>query len=200
MITPETVKKCPYKTTESLGLTQTCRFIRQEFHPLQLAGVKYAVQGPDIDDYIRTFHNERTCLPPQLILDFHGTLNETIELMPILSMLLAGAEMMLAPTSQLGHKEPPGNTVPKLVFATRNVAPWRDFVRSSVSSIKHRHGQTDILHITVKQSVRKEWMPWNPKVDSLATRGRKEYATITLWKLKIGLGHLQLPFVDVSDD
>lgn len=193
-------KKATYEWTEyqkSAGLAQSCKQLRKEFLPLLLHHVQHHLKGQEMHDYIETFNSSMITIHVPVRIDFHGMEDETVELLPLLKM---AAKTWVSCYFLL--KWPEGTTdqvLDKLSSTATLVKAWRDFAGHSVSSIKYRVNDPQSFEIVVKQAAKEAWMPWDPRVDA-ATRPKKDCAAATLWRFRIGIGHLPMPKVEVVED
>jgi hypothetical protein len=122
--------------------------------------------------------------------------------------LIEGQPIDLLPLFQLGRD------YPKLFVKTNLVAPddaeqdicyklwfnlhaneaWLLFINNEASRILYCLGADVPLSIFVKPSARKEWMPWDPRVDRM-TCAQEHRGAAAIWRLRIGMGQFEMPYV-----
>jgi hypothetical protein len=184
---------------ESVGLAQSCQQFRKEYLPLHLDRVRcFNVMGHEMHEFVQTFGTSAITTLVPVVFNFEYTeTGQIFELWPRLKMALKthvgihhmSEKHLVKLNASLRH---PLNTI-------KDVEAFRAFIRDSVSSITYQVGHDESLRVMVKQSAKKEWMPWDPEVDA-ETRPRKDRAAAALWRFRMGFGPIQMPKVEIAED
>ncbi|KAI4675080.1 uncharacterized protein J4E88_007984 [Alternaria novae-zelandiae] len=197
----------------ALGLVHTCRQLRKEFQPLHLKDVHATVNIPDINEFIADFIPIPATCTNTLYIRIPRSYY-TVNLMPLLRFQSAATSVKINLLDP--YRAPDGFDIvhddrdedphyrffcflTAVLAALERTAAWRTYFRDAIVDITVDHAEHFSWTIKVKKDAKEDWMPWNAAT-SRESSSRQHRAAASMWRMRIGMGHIIMPNVVVASD
>jgi len=212
--TPAHASNNPYTHRIALGLVHTCRQLRKEFQPLHLKYVHATVNIPDINEFIADFIPIPATCTNTLYIRIPRSYY-TVNLMALLRFQNAATFVKIILLDPYRGPDtfdikPDDNRdgdphyrffcfLTAVLLALERTAAWRTYFRDAIVDITVDHAEHLSWTIKVKKDAKEDWMPWNAAT-SRESSSRQQRAAASMWKMRIGMGHIIMPNVIVASD
>lgn len=187
-----------YRHRKSLGLTQVCAQIHQEFLPIHLSSLPHSLKDMAlVVPYISAFDPQGTVIRGRLIINASDQVYKRCDFLPVLRLRSVSPNITWGFDNIRDHAD----SGIYAILHMRASKSWCDFLFHKISKFEFCLGMEDSIKIVVKSSAKEEWMPWNPELGREKKVSEKTRRAMVRWKVFNGLEHLkEMPRVLVEEE